>query len=55
LEITKVTLPLSAAGSRDDILWEEWRLMALVLQFMQHVREHADLVSEAIAKAKTVS
>jgi hypothetical protein len=52
LEITKVTLPLSAIGNRDDILWEEWRLMMLIVQFMQHVREHADLVSESMMKAK---
>lgn len=52
LEITKVTKPLSAVGSRDDILWEEWSLMTLILQFMRHVREHADLVSEAIAMLK---
>jgi hypothetical protein len=55
LEITKVTLPLSATGSRDDILWEEWRLMALIVEFMQRVREHADLVSESVMKAKGTS
>ena len=55
LEITKVTLPLSATGNRDDILWEEWRLVVLIVQFMQHVREHADLVSESMMKAKGTS
>ncbi|MFZ1021971.1 MAG: hypothetical protein WCE82_10620 [Halobacteriota archaeon] len=52
LEIPKITLPLSATGNRDAIVWEEWRLMALIVQFMQHVRQHADFVSESITKAK---
>ncbi len=55
LEIPKVTLPLSATGNRDAILWEEWRLMARIVEFMQHVRQHADLVSESMTKAKTNS
>ncbi|MGA7076628.1 MAG: hypothetical protein WBZ42_08830 [Halobacteriota archaeon] len=45
LEIGRVTLPISAKGSRDDILVEEWKLQANILEFMQHVRAHADAVS----------
>jgi hypothetical protein len=48
LKIRKVTVPLSAKGSRDEILVEEWKLQANILEFMQHVRAHAEAVSASM-------